>query len=112
MSSSTNYRDPFFAKLVDFSQKATQSKPAIDWRRWWIRHSDRHLFVPEEEHHATTDSAAPLAPLRERDTAALAALFEGEDVEDIQSDIRDYLALIYPAPCWEDDPFEFLKGYL
>jgi len=56
--------------------------------------------------------ASPLAPLRARDSQALDNIFEDEHLQAIALDIHRYLARTYPEPCWEDEPFEFLKGYI
>jgi|GEM_PF-1840753 len=56
--------------------------------------------------------ASPLAPLRARDSRALEDCFEHEHLQAIALDIHRYLARIYPEPCWEDEPFEFLNGYI
>ncbi|MGF1459437.1 MAG: hypothetical protein ACFBSG_10470 [Leptolyngbyaceae cyanobacterium] len=56
--------------------------------------------------------ASPLASLRPRDAAALDDLFEVEDLSDIQLDIHRHLARLYPEPCWEDEPYEFLHGFI
>ncbi len=59
-----------------------------------------------------TFHAEPLAPLRQRDEQALDDLFGHAPIEDMVSDICDRLKQLHPEPCWEDDPFDFLKGYL
>lgn len=56
--------------------------------------------------------AAPLSPLRERDVVALADWFERNDMLSVESDIDHCLLVLWPAPCWEDDPFEFLQEFL
>ncbi|MEM9265301.1 MAG: hypothetical protein AAGA46_07230 [Cyanobacteria bacterium P01_F01_bin.13] len=56
--------------------------------------------------------AEPLAPLRQRDEKALEEVFDDAQVEEIVTDICTRLRQLYPEPCWEDDPFEFLQGYL
>lgn len=108
-STTPNHRDPFLAKLVDFSLRATASPPPRHWRH----------FLPSESEDiiptgfsAVIMSAEPLSGLKERDNKALAELFEREDVEDINADIMGCLSFLYPAPCWEDDPFDFLEGYV
>ncbi len=62
--------------------------------------------------------AAPLMPLNPRDSTALARLFEREDIEDIENNVRDVLLAFIPQPCWEDnfweqsENFDFLAEYL
>jgi hypothetical protein len=50
--------------------------------------------------------------LRERDWKALTELFDREDADEFEADINSYLLLLTPEPCWEDDPFDFLREYL
>ncbi|MEM0979783.1 MAG: hypothetical protein AAGH78_05860 [Cyanobacteria bacterium P01_H01_bin.58] len=56
--------------------------------------------------------ASPLAPLRQQDSQALGELFEAEHIQEITLDVHRYLARMYPEPCWEDEPYEFLHGYV
>jgi hypothetical protein len=56
--------------------------------------------------------APPSISLRNRDWKALLELFDREDVEEIANDVHDSLRLLPPEPCWEDDPFDFLREYL
>jgi hypothetical protein len=51
-------------------------------------------------------------PLRQRDLQALTGFFELEGMAMIEADIINSLRKRYPEPCWEDDPFDFLKEYL
>ena len=59
-----------------------------------------------------SSSAAPLAPLWERDIKALDVFFEREDMHDIETDVIRNLLARWPEPCWEDDPFDFLREFL
>lgn len=56
--------------------------------------------------------AEPLAPLRQRDEQALEEIFEDAHVEEIIADICTRLKQLHPEPCWDDEPFNFLSGYL
>ncbi|MEO1593203.1 MAG: hypothetical protein AAFU71_18205 [Cyanobacteria bacterium J06632_22] len=56
--------------------------------------------------------AEPLAPLRDRDEIALTEIFKAEQLEDALTDVQNRLSHLYPEPCWEDDPYEFLHGYV
>jgi hypothetical protein len=75
-------------------------------------------ILPESQRVARTSRslevshASPLAPLRARDREALDELFDGDDLSDIALDVHRYLSRIYPEPCWEDEPYEFLNGYI
>ena len=53
-----------------------------------------------------------LIPLTERDCRAMAELFDRGDCDEIEKDINRKLQKIYPEPCWEDDPYDFLREYL
>jgi hypothetical protein len=50
--------------------------------------------------------------LRERDWEALKSLFDRDDGEEIEADIKHKLSWLVPEPCWEDNPFEFLREFL
>jgi hypothetical protein len=56
--------------------------------------------------------ASPLTPLRKRDRQALDNFFESDRIQEIALDIHRHLARMYPEPCWEDEPYEFLRGYI
>ncbi|WP_219904294.1 hypothetical protein [Stenomitos frigidus] len=56
--------------------------------------------------------AAPLSPLRARDTQALSELFLRDDIYAIEADVSQRLLALLPEPCWEDDVFAFLKEFL
>lgn len=56
--------------------------------------------------------ASPLAPLRERDLQALVQWFQREDMYAIETDLNQMLLQLLPAPCWDDDAFEFLREFL
>jgi hypothetical protein len=61
----------------------------------------------------TADSyAAPLSPLRERDSQALASWFETDKMHEIEADVTRYLLLLWPEPCWDEDLYDFLHDYL
>jgi hypothetical protein len=56
--------------------------------------------------------ADPLEALKERDLFSLAHLFQRDDIYDIEADLNQMLLRLLPAPCWEEDPFEFLQEFL
>ncbi|MEH1910576.1 hypothetical protein [Nostoc sp.] len=56
--------------------------------------------------------APSLTFLRERDWTALIELFDRDDGDEIEADIHSSLFWLIPEPCWEDDPFDFLREYL
>lgn len=67
---------------------------------------------PSQIQHFEISHSAPLSPLRERDIAVLAVLFQRDDIYDIEADIAKSLLLRLPEPCWEEDPFDFLQEFL
>ncbi|NDJ23768.1 hypothetical protein GS682_19400 [Nostoc sp. B(2019)] len=56
--------------------------------------------------------APSLMSLNERDWKALVDLFNRDDGDEIEADINSNLLWLTPEPCWEDDPFDFLREYL
>jgi hypothetical protein len=50
--------------------------------------------------------------LRERDWEALDSLFDRDDSDEIEAEIKSKLVWLVPEPCWEDNPFEFLREFL
>ncbi|ADI64807.1 conserved hypothetical protein ['Nostoc azollae' 0708] len=50
--------------------------------------------------------------LKERDWEALISLFERDDSDEIEAEIQSKLVWLVPEPCWEDNPFEFLREFL
>lgn len=57
-------------------------------------------------------STTPLAQLWERDVEALGGFFDRADMHDIETDVIRNLLARWPEPCWEDDPFDFLREFL
>ena len=53
-----------------------------------------------------------LNSLRERDWEALTSLFDRDDSDEIEDEIKSKLVWLVPEPCWEDNPFEFLREFL
>lgn len=58
------------------------------------------------------EHASPLAPLRKQDVVALESFFANDRIEEITLDVYRHLALMYPEPCWEDEPHELFNSYL
>nr|WP_225225910.1 hypothetical protein [Komarekiella delphini-convector] len=56
--------------------------------------------------------ALSLTSLKDRDWKALTDLFDRDDGDEIEADINSNLLWLTPEPCWEDDPFDFLREYL
>lgn len=93
-----------FSSFIDSNQEP--------WHHSW--HSERYDYQPESNSLLSPLAfyADPLAPLRQRDEQALEEVFEDTQVEEIIADIRTRLKQLQPEPCWDDDPFDFLSGYL
>lgn len=117
MSTSIDRVDSALAELVRFSVRALASKPARRLRDFLGRESQ----ADTKERTSTLSTAgtgispyaAPLSPLKERDTTALADLFEREDLDEIEADVTIHLHWLWPEPCWEEEPLDFfLEEYL
>ena len=82
------------------------------------QHKLQHGFITKEKpcvvqpREIVGNYADPLSPLKERDLLALAQFFERSDMRDIETDLAHMLLKLQPEPCWEEDPFEFLKEFL
>ena len=66
----------------------------------------------EKEYSQIVAHAAPLSSLTEKDLQALAEIFESENTTEVEAELAQYLNLMYPEPCWEENPFGFLLDYL
>lgn len=56
--------------------------------------------------------SSPYSTLRERDWEVLNSLFDRDDSDEIEAEIKSKLVWLGPEPCWEDNPFEFLREFL
>ncbi|GAB4385012.1 MAG: hypothetical protein Kow00121_49370 [Elainellaceae cyanobacterium] len=83
-------------------------QPAIDKRPG---RNDLIQAVTEPFCYVDT-SNSELMPLRDRDLEVLTDLFSQDEIEAIEADILWNLDRRAPEPCWEDDPFDFLRDYL
>lgn len=129
------YRDQYYVELMQFSSRALRKK--LQQRSPRSRQESLHLSalnwqidalpatrpaptpapsspdrLKDEFPQLVESHADPLMPLRERDLTALVGLFETADMDLIQADVIDSLKQRSPEPCWEDDPFDFLRDYL
>lgn len=119
ITSSSNDSDPFLAELVQFSSQVLQKVTgrSLDYQQashlssanWW---GSTEASSSLEISVSGYSYAAALMPLRERDMKVLAEMFRQDAIEEIEADIIHLLLKIYPEPCWEDDPFDFLQEYL
>ena len=57
-------------------------------------------------------NVSSLNSLRERDWEALTSLFDRDDSDEIEDEIKSKLVWLVPEPCWADNPFEFLREFL
>ncbi|MEO0539506.1 MAG: hypothetical protein AAFZ80_01430 [Cyanobacteria bacterium P01_A01_bin.105] len=114
-SSSPDGYDPFVRAMMRFSERVKRAErqlmqvPQIAWP------------VSDAQDKAEADDglpiisrlyAEPLAPLRDRDEVALNDVFQTEHIEDAVNDVQNRLSHLHPEPCWEDDPYDFLHGYV
>ncbi|MEM7062799.1 MAG: hypothetical protein AAF572_06515 [Cyanobacteria bacterium P01_B01_bin.77] len=121
--------DPSFPELITFNrfdstipnligvEKKSSFSSFIDsnqepWHHSW--RGEQYEYQPESNLLPSTLAfhAEPLAPLRQRDEQALDEIFEDTQIEAMIADICNRLKQLYPEPCWDDDPFDFLSGYL
>lgn len=93
-----------FPLLVDAKQESWRATAL--YGRYYQPDINHSLLRPLGFH------AEPLAPLRQRDEQALEELFDDSQVEEMMTDIHLRLKQLCPEPCWEDDPFDFLAGYV
>ena len=99
------------SELIGFSSQAAQKisrSPAL--RK--LYQTDTQVSKTTEQEYSQVVHAAPLSSLRERDLQALAEMFEPEEASEVEAELVSYLNLMYPEPCWEEDPFDFLRDYL
>jgi hypothetical protein len=115
--------DPFVRALIQFSAKVPTPKSAETPAQFPGNANPLFdidaLDAPDWDGYETPsltfeheDYALPLEPLREKDLTALVDLFNTPNMREIDADVQTRLQSLYPEPCWEDDLFAFLKGYL
>lgn len=126
--------DPSLAELLAFSARVVARKRVV--RRQGVGPSPvvrlpdgdvalervelESRFAPLPELPIVLPAETPtLAPLRDRDLKALEDWFAVKNLDEIEADVLANLAMLLPAPCWEDDPFgadaealDFLAEYL
>lgn len=77
---------------------------------------DAELLIPQATEQTSSSiavcHASPVAPLREQDAQALDMFFDSEQIQEIVMDVHRYIAGVYPEPCWEDEPYDFLHGFI
>ncbi|HEY9761358.1 MAG TPA: hypothetical protein V6D07_02470 [Trichocoleus sp.] len=107
--------DSYVRSLFRLSQEAEQKKSGYGA----LNYSAREQPVGEESAHPPAPDSSlsmhyanPLSPLRSRDVQALVEMFAHDQLAEIEADIHQYLHRLYPEPCWEIEPYEFLKGFL
>ncbi|MEO0532854.1 MAG: hypothetical protein AAF215_03185 [Cyanobacteria bacterium P01_A01_bin.123] len=114
----TSY-DPYIAKLIEFSNRRAKEDSARS------RHSTNRNLVSAQtapmmpaitlrplNRAGSKVHADPISPLRTQDWVALDDLFAHDQMTVAEPDILQNLDKLCPEPCWEEDPYEFLHGYL
>jgi hypothetical protein len=121
MSISSHPGDLALAELIRFSSKVAASNPPRRLRRLLSAKSRQQVLKKDKEIAEPVAIvlegpqfifADPLSPLKARDNAALAALFDRDDLAEIETDVDLYLSFLYPEPCWDEETFAFLAGYI
>ena len=95
-----------------FSAFANENPAQALWTSSWqdirrARPSEINPFLKPLTFHAE-----PLNAMRRRDEQALEDIFDDLQVEEILIDVCIRLRQLYPEPCWDDEPFDFLQDYL
>lgn len=116
----TSY-DPYISRLIKFSNKRADENSAGS-RYLTSRNSVTAQTAPVTATAATVRPlnrtglkvvhADPISPLRLQDLVALDDLFDHDQMVIAEPDILHNLDKMCPEPCWEEDPYEFLHGYL
>lgn len=104
--------DPFVRAMMRVSERAKQAERRLTQPAdiaWPVREASKDEREPPI---ISRLYAEPIAPLRDRDEVALQDIFTTTQLEDAITDIQDRLSHLYPEPCWEDDPYDFLHGYV
>ncbi|HEY9880107.1 MAG TPA: hypothetical protein V6D29_16750 [Leptolyngbyaceae cyanobacterium] len=106
--------DPYVRSLLRLSQESEQKKlgqGAVNQQSREESLKDR-ATLPTLGFSLNVNYASPLSPLRSRDVQALVEMFAHDQLTEIEADIHQYLHRLYPEPCWEIEPYEFLRGFL
>ncbi|WP_448574026.1 hypothetical protein [Trichothermofontia sp.] len=115
-SSSNNDDVVFSGELPRYNSPAlTQRGPRTDFYAAPVTHVGTEVLPKSDgqrTHTSLRSFAVLVAPLKDRDIKALDTLFCDDDMEAAAADISQVLLALFPEPCWEDDPFEFLRDYL
>ncbi|WP_448563061.1 hypothetical protein [Trichothermofontia sp.] len=97
------------------SPALTQKAPRTDFYAAPVTHAGTEGLPKGEGQRAHVNLrsfAVLVAPLKDRDIKALDTLFHCDGIEEAAADVSQVLLTLFPEPCWEDDPFEFLREYL
>jgi len=89
-------------------RQAAQRAEARQWQSLGLRQA----FTAPPASSLLPIYADPLSPLREQDLNALTLLFHRDDMHQVEADVTRQLLRLWPEPCWEDDPLDFLKEFL
>jgi len=91
--------------LLESAKRGAERKAGANWQHQKSIHQ-------ASEHSPISSYADSLSPLRDRDHEALSGMFKRDDIAEIEADVTYCLARLLPEPCWEDNPFDFLKEFL
>ena len=108
MSSLTQIQDKALAELIRFSLQKSVAAIARQRSQCWLKTSQSQRSELVE----LASYASPLAPLNEQDKQALSGFFEQENIEEITTNLNHVLTWLWPEPCWDEEPHEFLKEFL
>lgn len=102
--------DPFVRSLIRFSTQVVE-QPGYRRQRRKISRTPAPA-IHGDWSPSLLGYSSPLSALRERDVHALVDIFADEHLPEVEADIHQYLGRLYPEPCWEVEPYEFLKDLL
>ncbi|WP_199305944.1 hypothetical protein [Pseudanabaena sp. FACHB-2040] len=110
--------DTYVQGLLQFSRASEQkqisrpskpTQPLVEQKRQKAQEGEEVLTLPLS---FSLTHAGPLSPLRSRDIQALVDIFAHDQLTEIEADIHQYLRRLYPEPCWDDEPYEFLQDFI
>ncbi len=91
--------------LLEAAKRGAERKAGANWQHQKPIHQ-------ASDYSSIGSSADSLSLLRDRDVEALAVMFKRDDIAEIEADVMSCLARLLPEPCWDDNPFDFLKEFL
>lgn len=104
--------DTYVHGLLRFSSRSEQKKSAGKAKAAESGEAESSREVAPALLGFSLAHASPLSPLRSRDIQALVDIFAHDQLSEIEADIHQYLHRLCPEPCWEVEPYDFLKGFI